>query len=79
VGAGRRILPAELAKALDGSAEFGYNVDVIAPAAFNETLQNGIQQILAGDLTAEQLAAQIQETWDKNWQPQATPPASPVS
>ncbi len=45
--------------------QFGYNIDVLAPAAFNEAMQSGFQAILAGDKTAEQQAADLQAAWDE--------------
>ncbi len=56
--------------------QFGYNIDVIAPTRFNETMQNGFQEILAGNKTAEQQAADLQAAWEASWTPPTgTPPA----
>jgi raffinose/stachyose/melibiose transport system substrate-binding protein len=46
-------------------AQFGYNVDVIAPPEFNETMQSGFQAVLAGDRTAEEQAAALQAAWEE--------------
>jgi raffinose/stachyose/melibiose transport system substrate-binding protein len=55
--------------------QFGYNVDVLAPPQFNDTLLNGCQALLSGDTTPEQLAADLQAAWDEGMAGQATPPA----
>lgn len=70
----------ELDKASTGEIKLGYNIDVIAPPEFNDTMTNGFQQMLAGDKTAEQQAADLQAAWAANWQPlfQASPAASPA-
>jgi raffinose/stachyose/melibiose transport system substrate-binding protein len=47
------------------TAEFGYNVDVLAPPQFNEAMQNGFQAIIAGQTTPEQLAADLQAAWEE--------------
>lgn len=66
----------ELSKATTEGARFGYNIDVIAPTRFNETMQNGFQEILAGNKTAEQQAADLQAAWEASWTPPAgTPPS----
>ena len=49
----------------DSGAQFGYNIDVMAPPAFNDMMQNGFQAVLAGDKTAEQQAADLQAAWEK--------------
>jgi raffinose/stachyose/melibiose transport system substrate-binding protein len=46
-------------------AQFGYNVDVLAPPSFNEMMQNGFQAVLAGDKTAEQQAADLDAAWNE--------------
>ena len=54
-----------LQEAGDSGALFGYNIDVMAPPAFNDMMQNGFQAVLAGDKTAEQQAADLQAAWEK--------------
>jgi raffinose/stachyose/melibiose transport system substrate-binding protein len=66
----------ELDRAANGEIEFGYNIDVLAPQRFNDTLSNGIQSVLAGDMTPEELAAAIEAAWNESWV--ATPMASPA-
>jgi hypothetical protein len=40
--------------------ELGYNIDVLTPLDFNEAMLNGFQGILAGDVTPEEVAANLQ-------------------
>jgi raffinose/stachyose/melibiose transport system substrate-binding protein len=49
----------------DAQTQFGYNVDVLAPPQFNDTMQNGFQAIIAGQTTPEQLAADLQKSWEE--------------
>jgi raffinose/stachyose/melibiose transport system substrate-binding protein len=49
----------------EGGPQFGYNVDVLAPPAFNDMMTNGFQAMLAGDKTAEQQAADLQTAWEE--------------
>ena len=48
-----------------GQTPLGYNVDVLAPPQFNETMLDGFQAILAGDKTPEQQAADLQAAWQE--------------
>lgn len=54
-----------LTTAIAEDAEMGYNVDVLAPARFNETMQNGFQAVIAGDRTAAEQAAEMQAAWEE--------------
>jgi raffinose/stachyose/melibiose transport system substrate-binding protein len=54
-----------LQSAGSGGPQFGYNIDVLAPPAFNDEMQNGFQAILAGKKTPEQEAADLQAAWEK--------------
>ena len=54
-----------LQNAEDEGVQFGYNVDVLAPAEFNEMMLSGFQAILVGDKTAEQQAADLQAAWEE--------------
>lgn len=45
--------------------QLGYNIDVLAPAEFNDVMLNGFQAILAGDKTPEQQAADLQAAWEE--------------
>ena len=60
----------------DEGSQFGYNIDVMAPPAFNEAMLNGFQAILTGDKTAEQLAAELQAAWEEGMPAAEATPAS---
>lgn len=47
-----------------GEQTFGYNVDVLAPEAFNTAMSNGFQAMLSGDKTAEEMAAELEAAWE---------------
>jgi raffinose/stachyose/melibiose transport system substrate-binding protein len=49
----------------NAQAQFGYNVDVLAPAQFNDAMQNGFQAVISGDKTPEQLATELQAAWEE--------------
>ena len=51
--------------AADEGVQFGYNVDVIAPPEFNDTMLSEFQSILAGDKTPEEQAADLQAAWEE--------------
>jgi raffinose/stachyose/melibiose transport system substrate-binding protein len=57
----------------NATAQFGYNVDVLAPPQFNEAMQNGFQAIIAGQKTPEQVAAELQAAWEAGMGASATP------
>jgi raffinose/stachyose/melibiose transport system substrate-binding protein len=57
-------------------AQFGYNIDVLAPASFNEMMHNGFQAILAGDKTPEQQAADLQAAWEEGMGAAESTPAA---
>ena len=65
IGPLNKLIIETLQTAGDEGVQFGYNVDVLAPAQFNEEMQNGFQAILAGDKTPEQEAADLQATWEE--------------
>jgi raffinose/stachyose/melibiose transport system substrate-binding protein len=44
--------------------QFGYNIDVLAPAPFNDMMRSGFQLVLAGSKTPEQQAADLQAAWE---------------
>jgi len=67
----------QFAAAANGEIQFGYNIDVIAPAEFNDAMLNGFQLILAGDKTPEEQVADLQAAWDASYE--ATPEATPAS
>jgi raffinose/stachyose/melibiose transport system substrate-binding protein len=53
-----------LSKSEDASA-FGYNIDVLTPANFNDVMSSGFQDVLNGKRTPEQQAQQLQAAWQK--------------
>lgn len=48
-----------------GEGDFGYNIDVLATDVFNEAMWNGLQGILSGQLTAEEVAQNLEEAFQK--------------
>ena len=52
---------ADASKIADGTADFGYNLDVVSSASFNEAMWNGVQAILSGQATPAQVAAQLEK------------------
>lgn len=44
--------------------QLGYNIDVLTPAAFNDAMLNGFQGVLLGQLTPEEVAANLQAAMD---------------
>jgi raffinose/stachyose/melibiose transport system substrate-binding protein len=60
----------------NASAQFGYNVDVLAPPQFNDAMQNGFQAVIAGDKTPEQLAAELDAAWKEGMSAPASTPTS---
>jgi raffinose/stachyose/melibiose transport system substrate-binding protein len=53
-----------LTQAANGEVQLGYNIDVMTPPEFNETMLNGFQAIISGDKTPEELAAELQTVWE---------------
>jgi raffinose/stachyose/melibiose transport system substrate-binding protein len=45
------------------AASFGYNIDVLAPANFNEVMFTGFQEVLGGSRSPEEQATALQEAW----------------
>jgi raffinose/stachyose/melibiose transport system substrate-binding protein len=64
-----------LAASIAGEEQLGYNIDVLAPPAFNDVMLNGFQAMLAGDRTAEEQAAAMQAAWDEGMAAGAATPA----
>lgn len=62
-----------LQSAAAGQTALGYNIDVLTPPGFNDTMLNGFQSILAGDKTPEQQAADLQAAWLEGAQAAGTP------
>ena len=65
-----------LQEAGDSGTQFGYNIDVMAPPAYNDMMQNGFQAVLNGDKTAEQQAADLQAAWEEGMPAAEATPAS---
>lgn len=62
-----------LRAAAAGETTLGYNIDVLTPPGFNDTMLNGFQSMLAGDTTPEQQAADLQAAWLEGTQGEGTP------
>ena len=45
---------------LSASGDFGYNIDVLVPDAFNEAMYDGMQAVFTGQATPEQVAANLE-------------------
>lgn len=52
----------DAAKIADGTGDFGYNIDVLTTDTFNEAMWNGIQGLLTGQATPEEVAASLEES-----------------
>lgn len=55
----------DTAKFSDGTGDFGYNIDVLMSDGFNETMLDGVAAILSGQMTAAEVAAQMQTASEK--------------
>jgi hypothetical protein len=44
---------------------FGYNIDVLAPANFNDVMFAGFQEVLGGSRTPQEQATALQKAWDE--------------
>lgn len=51
----------DAAKIAEGTGDFGYNIDVLMSNTFNEAMGNGIQALLTGQMTPEEVAASLEE------------------
>jgi raffinose/stachyose/melibiose transport system substrate-binding protein len=60
----------------EGAPQFGYNIDVMTPPAFNDVMLNGFQAILTGGKTAEQQASDLQAAWEEGMGAAEATPAS---
>jgi len=49
----------DTSKFAGGTGDFGVNIDVLATDTFNEAMWNGVQAILSGQATAEEVAADL--------------------
>lgn len=48
----------------DMGGGMGYNIDVLTPARFNETMATGFQEVLAGEKTPREQAEDLQSAWE---------------
>ena len=55
----------DLAQSSGTSNEFGYNIDVLTPAGFNEQMFTGFQEVLSGKLTPQEQADKLQAEYEK--------------
>ena len=54
----------DLSKSEDEGA-FGYNIDVLTPSNFNDVMSSGFQDVLNGNRSPQQQAAQLEAAWEK--------------
>lgn len=55
----------DMAELSGGESDFGANIDVQSTDVFNEAMFNGIQALLTGQKTPEQVAADLQAAYEK--------------
>jgi raffinose/stachyose/melibiose transport system substrate-binding protein len=55
----------DLAESSGESAEFGYNIDVLTPARFNEVMATGFQEVMNGDRTPQEQADALQAAYEE--------------
>ena len=55
----------DLAQSSGESSEFGYNIDVLTPAGFNEQMFTGFQEVLSGKLSPQEQADKLQAEYEK--------------
>ena len=56
---------ADTGKIAEGTGDFGYNIDVLTNDTFNNAMWKGMQGILSGQATAEEVAKQLQKNYKK--------------
>ena len=49
----------------DDPSSFGYNIDVLTPASFNDVMSSGFQDVLNGSRSPEEQAEKLQAAWAK--------------
>ena len=52
----------DLSKSTEAGA-FGYNIDVLTPANFNEVMFSGFQEVLAGTRSPAEQSVALQDAW----------------
>lgn len=55
----------DLASSSGSASDFGYNIDVLTPQAFNDQMFTGFQEVLNGDLTPKAQADALQAAYEK--------------
>lgn len=60
-----QVLEDTAALADGGAGDFGYNIDVLMTDAFNEALYDGVQAVLTGQMTPEEVAAELEAAAQK--------------
>jgi len=55
----------DLAESSGETSDFGYNIDVLTPAGFNEQMFTGFQEVLNGTITPQEQADALQEEYQK--------------
>jgi len=55
----------ELKGVVERGFQMGYNIDIYAPANFNEMMGDGFQAVIAGQKTPAEQAADLQSEWQK--------------
>ena len=56
---------ADTGKIAEGTGDFGYNIDVLTNDTFNNAMWKGMQGILSGQATPEEVAKQLQKNYKK--------------
>lgn len=60
-----QVLEDTAALADGGAGDFGYNIDVLTTDAFNEAMYDGVQAVLTGQMTAEEVASELEAASQK--------------
>jgi len=60
-----QVLDDTAALADGGAGDFGYNIDVLTTDTFNEALYDGVQAVLTGQMTAEEVASDLEAAAQK--------------
>lgn len=55
----------DLSQSSGTAGTFGYNIDVLTPAGFNDQMSTGFQEVLSGRLSPQQQADKLQDAYKK--------------
>lgn len=55
----------EKTEAVTSTGDFGYNIDVMASEAVNKAMYDGLQAVITGQMSAEEVAAELQAASEK--------------